>query len=126
MLYFIIKNHPFADGNKRTGSFLFLWYLQQNQHLLAKPVSEQINDTTLVASALLVAESLPDQKGDLDFNWIIVMAPNRIVDYVVIHELCHLKQLDHSPLFWKEVERVMPDYAECKEWLKNNAPKLTF
>lgn len=65
-------------------------------------------------------------KGDLDFNWIIVMAPNRIVDYVVVHELCHLKQLDHSPLFWKEVERVMPDYAECKEWLKNNAPKLTF
>ncbi|MGI2150584.1 RhuM family protein [Shewanella baltica] len=62
LLYFIIKNHPFADGNKRTGSFLFLWYLQQNQHLLAKPVSEQINDTTLVALALLVAESLPDQK----------------------------------------------------------------
>ncbi|MCI2965306.1 virulence RhuM family protein [Shewanella sp. N2AIL] len=62
LLYFIIKNHPFADGNKRTGSFLFLWYLQQNQHLLAKPVSDQINDTTLVALALLVAESLPDQK----------------------------------------------------------------
>ncbi|MDI5832538.1 virulence RhuM family protein (plasmid) [Shewanella xiamenensis] len=62
LLYFIIKNHPFADGNKRTGSFLFLWYLHQNQHLLAKPVNEQINDTTLVALALLVAESLPNQK----------------------------------------------------------------
>ena len=62
LLYFIIKNHPLADGNKRTGSFLFLWYLQQNQHLLAKPVSEQINNNTLVALALLVAESLADQK----------------------------------------------------------------
>lgn len=63
LLYFVIKNHPLADGNKRTGSFLFLWYLQLNQHLLAKPVNELINDNTLVALALLVAESLPDQKN---------------------------------------------------------------
>lgn len=62
LLYFVIKNHPLADGNKRTGSFLFLWYLQQNQHLLAKSVNELINDNTLVALALLVAESLPEQK----------------------------------------------------------------
>ncbi|WP_426415318.1 RhuM family protein [Aestuariirhabdus sp. LZHN29] len=55
-------NHPLADGNKRTGSFLFLWYLRLNQHLLAKPVEQLINDNTLVALALLVAESLPDQK----------------------------------------------------------------
>ncbi|MBR9908401.1 MAG: hypothetical protein GYB30_10205 [Gammaproteobacteria bacterium] len=62
LLYFVIKNHPLADGNKRTGSFLFLWYLRVNQHLLAKPVEQLINDNTLVALALLVAESLPDQK----------------------------------------------------------------
>jgi hypothetical protein len=63
-------------------------------------------------------------KGRIDFNWKIMMAPNRIVDYVVVHELSHLKQYDHSPKFWKEVERVMPDYAECKEWLKVNAGQL--
>lgn len=62
LLYFVIKNHPLADGNKRTGSFLFLWYLRLNQHLLAKPVEQLINDNTLVALALLVAESLPGQK----------------------------------------------------------------
>lgn len=62
LLYFVIKNHPLADGNKRSGSFLFLWYLRINQHLLAKPVEQLINDNTLVALALLVAESLPDQK----------------------------------------------------------------
>jgi len=62
LLYFVIKNHPLADGNKRTGSFLFLWYLQLNQHFLAKPVERLINDNTLVALALLVAESKPDQK----------------------------------------------------------------
>ena len=62
LLYFVIKNHPLADGNKRSGSFLFLWYLRINQHLLAKPVEQLINDNTLVALALLVAESQPDQK----------------------------------------------------------------
>ncbi|MCB1668616.1 MAG: virulence RhuM family protein [Pseudomonadales bacterium] len=62
LLYFVIKNHPLSDGNKRSGSFLFLWYLRVNQHLLAKPVERLINDNTLVALALLVAESLPEQK----------------------------------------------------------------
>jgi len=62
LLYFVIKNHPLADGNKRTGSFLFLWYLRLNQHLLARPVERLINDNTLVALALLVAESKPEQK----------------------------------------------------------------
>ena len=62
LLYFVIKNHPLSDGNKRSGSFLFLWYLRINQHLLARPVEQLINDNTLVALALLVAESQPDQK----------------------------------------------------------------
>ncbi len=63
LLYFVIKNHPLADGNKRSGSFLFLWYLRINQHLLAKPVEALINDNTLVALALLVAESQAEQKA---------------------------------------------------------------
>ncbi|XGA80812.1 virulence protein RhuM/Fic/DOC family protein [Halomonas sp. CH40] len=62
LLYFVIKNHPLADGNKRCGSFLFLWYLRRNAALLAKRVEQFINDNTLVALALLVAESQPDQK----------------------------------------------------------------
>ncbi|MGR5412854.1 M48 family metallopeptidase [Vibrio astriarenae] len=62
--------------------------------------------------------------GDLEFNWVIVMAPNRVVDYVVVHELCHLLHHDHSPQFWKEVERVMPDYKDHREWLKQNGHGL--
>lgn len=62
LLYFVIKNHPLADGNKRTGSFLFLWYVRLNQPLLARPMERMVNDNTLVALALLVAESLPAQK----------------------------------------------------------------
>ena len=57
-------------------------------------------------------------KGRLEFNWRVMMAPNSIVDYVVIHELCHLKQHDHSAEFWQMVERVMPSFVEKKAWLK--------
>lgn len=63
-------------------------------------------------------------EGDIDFNWVVVMAPNRIVDYIVVHELCHLLHHDHSRKFWAEVERVMPDYSECKAWLKVNGHTL--
>ena len=62
--------------------------------------------------------------GSIDFNWRIIMAPNRIVDYVVVHELCHLIHHDHSPKFWKMVERIMPDFAASKEWLKENGASL--
>ncbi|MFW8565093.1 type II toxin-antitoxin system death-on-curing family toxin [Orrella sp. 11846] len=69
LLYFIIKNHPLADGNKRSGAFLFLLYLHLNAHLLARPVHELINDNTLVTVALLVAQSDPAQK-DLIVNLV--------------------------------------------------------
>jgi predicted metal-dependent hydrolase len=63
-------------------------------------------------------------RGRVDFNWRIIMAPNRVVDYVIVHELCHLKQHDHSPQFWKLVESIMPDYLESKEWLRVNGASL--
>lgn len=63
-------------------------------------------------------------KGELEFNWRIMFAPNRMVDYVVVHELCHLIHYDHSPDFWSEVWRVMPDYQECRNWLRENSERL--
>ena len=59
-------------------------------------------------------------RGDISFNWRIIVAPHRIVDYVVVHELSHLVKHDHSEKFWKTIERVLPDYRERKEWLKWN------
>ncbi|HEX2531402.1 MAG TPA: virulence protein RhuM/Fic/DOC family protein [Burkholderiaceae bacterium] len=62
LLYFIIKNHPFSDGNKRIGAFLFIWFLQRNQHHLKQDGELKINDNALAAIALLVAQSDPAQK----------------------------------------------------------------
>ena len=62
LLYFVIKNHPFSDGNKRIGAFLFIWFLQRNQHHLKIDGELKINDNALAAIALLVAQSDPAQK----------------------------------------------------------------
>jgi predicted metal-dependent hydrolase len=51
------------------------------------------------------------------FHWKIIMTLHGIADCVMMRELCHLKQHDHSPALWKAVERIVPDYLECKEWL---------
>ncbi len=63
-------------------------------------------------------------KGNLNFNCLLMNAPEEIVDYVVVHELCHRKEMNHSPRFWAEVEKVLPDYKERRKWLKENGGKL--
>lgn len=62
--------------------------------------------------------------GHVLFNWKIIIAPNRIVDYVVAHELCHLIEHNHSPRYWKCVEGVFPDHRECKDWLRIQGRQL--
>lgn len=63
-------------------------------------------------------------KGDLSFNCLLMLAPPEVLDSVVVHELCHIKELNHSPLFYSHVLRVFPDYYKCASWLKSNAPSL--
>ena len=63
LLYFTIKDHPFADGNKRSGAFLFVYFLDKSDYLFKKSGERKINDNALTALALLVAESDPKEKG---------------------------------------------------------------
>ncbi|MBN2641742.1 MAG: M48 family metallopeptidase [Victivallales bacterium] len=58
--------------------------------------------------------------GDLSFCWRLIMYPSRIIDYVVAHELAHLKEMNHSAQFWNLVEKMRPDYRESQTWLKAN------
>lgn len=62
--------------------------------------------------------------GTLSFSWRLMLAPPRVLDYVVIHELCHLTHMDHSPAFWAKVESIDPDYKEHRKWLKDNGNSL--
>lgn len=56
--------------------------------------------------------------GNLNFNWKLILLNEELLDYVVVHELAHRKQMNHSPTFWAEVERVLPDYRERRRRLK--------
>lgn len=62
--------------------------------------------------------------GTLSFNWRLVMAPPEILSYVVIHELSHMREPNHSPAFWKVVAQYYPNYREARAWLKKNAALL--
>ena len=63
-------------------------------------------------------------EGNLNFNRLLSLMPPAVLDYVVVHELCHLKEMNHSTKFWALVESILPDYRQCKKWLKENGNNL--
>lgn len=63
-------------------------------------------------------------KGNLNFNCLLALAPREVLDYVVVHELAHRKQMNHSALFWQEVAREYPDYKKSLRWLKDRGGAL--
>ena len=64
------------------------------------------------------------KSGTLNFHWRCMMAPPKIIDYIVVHELCHFHHRNHTDAFWNEVDKVMPDYRERKEWLRKHGASL--
>lgn len=62
--------------------------------------------------------------GTLNFHWRVMQLPPQVIDYVVVHELAHLRIPDHSPAFWQEVGRVLPGYELHKDWLRERGGKL--
>jgi predicted metal-dependent hydrolase len=63
-------------------------------------------------------------KNNINYNWRVIMAPITIVDYIVVHELCHLKYANHSKEYWQLVENIIPEYRIYRDWLKENGMKL--
>ena len=63
-------------------------------------------------------------EGNLNFNWRLIFAPAGVLDYVVVHELAHRKEMNHSPRFWRVVEDTMPEYRKYQKWLKENGRGL--
>ncbi len=64
-------------------------------------------------------------RGTLSFNYRLIFAPPMILDYVVVHELCHLTHMDHSKNFWNMVASVMPEYKEYRKWLREHGQELS-
>ena len=63
-------------------------------------------------------------RGNLNFNCLLMLCPEEVRDYVVVHELCHRKEMNHSRRFWLELARVLPEYEQQRQWLKSNGSRL--
>ncbi len=63
-------------------------------------------------------------KGNLNFNWRLIFAPESVLDYIVVHELAHRKEMNHSPAFYRIVASVLPDYKEQQKWLRDHGQDL--
>ena len=62
--------------------------------------------------------------GNLNFNCLLMLTPPEVIDYVVVHELCHRKEMNHSKAFWDEVAKILPDYKKEVQWLKNEGGQI--
>ncbi|MEW6998988.1 M48 family metallopeptidase [Colwelliaceae bacterium BS250] len=110
-------------------SILHDWLLQQAQIYLANRISQLQIMTGLQISALKIRHYKTrwgscDAKQRINLNWLLIMAPKDVIDYVIIHELCHLRHLNHSAQFWLLVKSFYSDIAGAKHWLKQHQSHL--
>ncbi len=126
----IKEGYPESRLNAFIRRQLSSWYKRKAQKRLTDKVKRLSTSLDLEPKSVSVQDFKSrwgscSADGDISFNWKIIMAPHGIIDYVVAHELCHLIEHNHSPAFWKRVERLIPDYRDCKDWLKENGGQLT-
>lgn len=118
-----------ADNGALIKKLLIRWYQQHAEIKLLEKTQHYTNIIGVTPASIVVKTFKArwgscSSKGDIHYNWKIIMATDKVVDYVVIHELCHILHHNHSPQFWKTVELYLPTYRDCKNWLKLNGKRL--
>lgn len=109
---------------------LELWYRKEALNYILGSIKQYENSLNKIPKDIVVKEQKKrwgscTYDNRLLFNWRCVMARPKAVDYVILHEMCHIVHKDHSKNFWNLVESIMPSYKEEKQWLKINGHKLT-
>lgn len=121
------KSNEEAEVQKILGE----WYIKQAKIYIPKRVRYFAGQMGVSFQMITVKKQKKrwgscSSAKNLNFNWRLMMAPEEIIDYVVVHELCHLKQMNHSKVFWGEVANILPDYENRKTWLDKNGSRLNF
>lgn len=106
------------------------WYQQQAQPYLLSRTEQLAEKTGLVPSGVVIKTYRArwgscKHNGEIQLNWKLIMAPPTIIDYVIIHELCHLQQHNHSPAFWQLVHQHDAQFKQHRSWLKTHGHQLT-
>jgi len=118
-----------ADNAPTIKQLLIRWYKQQADSELRDKTEKYsriigVNPSSVTIKSFKSRWGSCSITGGIQYNWKIIIAPDWIVNYVVIHELCHILHHNHSPAFWKAVERYCHDYRDCSTWLKMNGGRL--
>ena len=105
------------------------WYRDQSLQFFQQRVQHWSGLMGLVPSKVIVRSyrrkwGCCNSRSVVSFNWLLIMAPLDIIDYVIVHELSHLREMNHSSRFWLEVEKFYPDYREAKNWLNHKGGQL--
>ncbi|MFL6554774.1 MAG: M48 family metallopeptidase [Bacillus sp. (in: firmicutes)] len=106
------------------------FYYQQCKTLVEKSIRSYQNHFKIKPRSIRISDNNSnwgtcDSKQQLTFNWKLAMAPQRVIDYVVVHEMCHMVHLNHDRSFWRLVGKILPDYEERENWLTLSSWKMT-
>lgn len=105
------------------------YFKQQAEEIIPLKVTTYSQLTSLKPTSIKIRQYRSrwgscNNRGELSFNYLLMMLPTHVIDYVVIHELCHLQHLNHSKDFWQLVARYFPNYNQAKQWIKSNQSTL--
>ncbi len=108
---------------------LVKWYRKQAERIFRSRLDHYAGRMGLQYQRLSIREQKTrwgscSSKKTISLNWRIVLAPEKVMDYLIVHELAHLRQMNHSPAFWSLVETYIPDYRTWRKWLKDNSSTL--
>lgn len=111
-------------------AYFIKWYKEQAAKIISERVKELATRNGFIYRQVKITSARTrwgscNAKGSLCFSWRLVMAPLPVIDYVVVHELVHLKERNHGKGFWARVQGILPDYKQKTEWLKKNGRFLT-
>ena len=106
-----------------------IFYQEKGLSRITKRVAHFASKVGVPAGKVVIKElgyrwALCLPRGGLQFHWKCLMAPPTVIDYIVVHELCHLHYRDHSDAFWNDVDKILPGYGESKEWLRQRGAAL--
>lgn len=115
---------------ERIKQLLRRYYYQRSKALMEERVSFYQSNFKTKPRSIRITDSKTnwgtcDANFQLTFNWRLAMAPLEVIDYVVVHEMCHMVHLNHDRSFWRLVGRIMPDYKEKENWLALSSWKMT-
>ena len=123
-----VMEFPF-EKIERAEAFLTQWYKKKAREIIPPKVAHYAKYLGLSYNKIGISSAKKrwgscNSKGSINFSYRLIMTPPSIIDYVIVHELMHLREMNHSPRFWAHVESVIPDYKKRRKWLKDNQYKF--